>query len=71
MDTQTILISNLFEFSRCAFRERHIGRLMTLQFGNCDLQISGTWSCHLILKQVLSLLIGSLLKSSFDGNTLY
>ena len=53
MDTQTILISNLFEFSRCAFRERHIGRLMTWKFGNCDLQIAATWSCHLILKQVL------------------
>ena len=53
MDTLTILIGNLFEFSRCAFWERHIGRLMTWKFGNCDLQIAATWSCHLILKQVL------------------
>ena len=34
MDTQTILISNLFEFSKCAFREKDIGRLMTWKFVN-------------------------------------
>ena len=53
MNTQTVPISHLFEFSKCAFRERDIGRLMTCKFDNCDLQIAETWSCHLIFKQVL------------------
>ena len=38
---------------------------MTWKFGNCDLQIAGTWSCHLILKQVL---ISTLYKSITIGH---
>ena len=48
MDTQTILIC-------LNFLDVPFGKgTLAWQFGNCDLQIAGTWSCHLILKQVLN-----------------
>ena len=37
-----------------AFRERHVGKLMPWIFGNYELHIAETWSCHLILKQILN-----------------